>query len=78
MSHIYLDRRRPCFECSLSLQRVKGKGYYAVIVDVNGIPQYMHRLCAEMRDDPEFVEYVEGVIDSKEMRRRDGYNLRLE
>lgn len=71
--HIFLLRRRPCFECSLQLKYVKGKGYYAVIVMVNGNPQYMHNQCAESRDDPHFVEYVEEVLDAKEHRRSIDY-----
>lgn len=73
LQHVYLPRRRPCFECSSQLYYVKGKGYYAVIVEVNGSPQYMHKQCAESRDDPHFVEYVEEVLDAKEHRRETGY-----
>lgn len=69
----FLPRRRPCFECSLSLRYVNGKGYYAVIVNVNGNDEYMHKWCAENRENEYFLEYVEDVLDAKQKRRDRGY-----
>jgi hypothetical protein len=73
IAYVYLPRRRPCFECSLSLYYMKGKGYYAAIIEVNGNPQYMHKQCALERDREDFVDYVEDVLDAKEFRRRTDY-----
>lgn len=51
---VYLERRRPCFLCSRSLQRIgwgPNRGRYAAKeVEIDGIKRYVHGRCAELQD----------------------------
>lgn len=51
---VYLERRRPCFLCSRSLQRI-GRGpnrglYAAKEVEIDGIMRYVHGRCGDLQD----------------------------
>jgi len=51
---VYLKRRRPCFLCSRSLQRLgwgPHKGHYvAKEVVIDGLPRFVHGRCSDLQD----------------------------